>query len=150
LPVKLAARSSLLFGRHRQSRLGPAEFNGDGLGWRILVKAADGAIQLVDLAGGLTREGICLLGLLVGRGCDLTGLVGGGLSLGDAGLRTGIDILDVRGVLRVDFVQFVDLTLNGVKLAFHPLFAGERIDLAPETFLGRLAHALGGGGGLGR
>jgi hypothetical protein len=102
----------------------------------ILVQAGDGCIQLVHMAVRAQRRGIGSLRLTAGIAGRLVGRVRGGLSLADTRLRPAVHVLDVAPVFGVDFIQLIELALDGFHPVIDPLLACKGIDPAPEALLG--------------
>ena len=101
----------------------------------VLVEIADRRIQLIRLRAGLLRQLLRLTSL--GRSLQslLICLVCGGLRLVDAGLRTGIYVLDIVRVLSSELIELVQPVFNRCDLTIDPLLAGQRIHLAPEALV---------------
>ncbi len=101
----------------------------------VLVEIADRRIQLVRLRTGLLRQLLRLTGL--GRSLQslLICRVCRGLSLMDAGLRTGIDVLNIVSVLGSELIKLIQPIFNRCDLTIDPLLAGQRIHLAPKAFV---------------
>ena len=65
----------------------------------------------------------------------LVGFVGFGRGQANAFLGARIDVLDHLAVGGGQLIEFVDTIPDGLGLPLHVLFAGERIQFAPETFV---------------
>ena len=110
----------------------------DGL---VLIEVLDGAVEGGSAVARIrsdTIRGVCAAG---GVGCVLIGEGGGGVGLGDASLCATVHILDVIGVLALELVELVRAVTDGIELTLYPLFAGKRVDVTPEAFLGTAARA---------
>src|SRR5580658_3431939 len=117
----------------------------------VLIQTVNRGIDRVDFGAGLARDRPRLLRLCSGCGGYLVGVIGSGLSLADSSLSAGVDVLDILGVLRIDFVQLIQLAPHRVKPLVYPLLAGEWVHMSPEPLLRRRAQfVLSTGGGLRR
>ena len=115
----------------------------------ILVQPVHSAVQMVYMARACCAVPLAFFAWSP-QPRRLVGLVGGRLCLMDAGLGTTVHILDVVRVLGIHFIQFVQPVLHRVEALVHPLFAGEWVHLAPESFMFGVARRRGSCGLLRR
>src|SRR5581483_141137 len=87
----------------------------------------------VQAVAGLKRGLVGLLRAVAGIDGVLVGLRGLGVSIADALLRAGVNVLDLASVRRSQVIQLVHTVADRAELALHVLLAGERIDFAPEA-----------------
>lgn len=110
----------------------------------VLIQIGDCGAQLRRLRVGLLRKLLRLTGLRAGLLGLLVCLVGRALRLMNARLRPAIDIFDIAGVLRAELIELVQSVLNGRDLTVDPLFAGQWIEVTPESFIGLGRQGLPG------
>src|SRR2546427_10839519 len=95
----------------------------------------------MGLLRGLLRSGRPVAGV---NGV-LIGFIRLGRSELDSLLRPGIRVLDRLAVGSRELIQFVDAVADGSSLPLDVLFAGKRVQFAPETFMRvRLQRSLAG------
>jgi hypothetical protein len=85
---------------------------------------------------GLGCGGVRLLGPIAGVQCVLVGFVRLVRGNTNAFLRAGVYVFDVLRVLRRQFIEFVYAVPDWRHLALYVLFAGERVQMPPESFTG--------------
>ena len=70
----------------------------------------------------------------------------------DSSLSAGVYITDIVCILGLKLVELVRAILDGIHLPVYPLFAGEGVHVAPESFLRLILEGLAGGvsGAIGR
>jgi len=99
----------------------------------VLVDVADHGLNVLDASGDLLRGLLRRSGLVAGVDGVLVGFIGLVGSEFNARLRTRVDVFDLLGVGRGQFVEFVNAVTDRFSLPLYIFLAGERIHASPEA-----------------
>src|SRR3954471_9658525 len=114
-----------------------------------LVNVGYDLLHRVQTFGGLGRGLVSELGAVAGIDSVLVGFVGAQAGYADTFGSACVNVFDRLSVGGGELVELVHASTHRIKLALHILFAGERIQMSPKSFLARVLQGVFTGRGLG-